>query len=250
MKKTRLALTIAFLFTIFMLFAVFHPFATVPPEKTLLESFKDSGAKTVSSEIYFRGKAEGRNCSIVGLVETVSELFKALGCTEYEMRKREGSNLLQGIEADGRVGTGRLVNLRIRKEKLGENRERVYLTVSVTELAPEPPLDEIRRNVLPVFEKCSMKAEVNACITGSYAGKLPRSRLNEIFRKVFKKAEAQKVEGMDERNMISVSAYTPVIGEWVRVNGSRVNLNLAARYNSFEDRTYLWLATPVITTEY
>jgi len=34
------------------------------------------------------------------------------------------------------------------------------------------------------------------------------------------------------------------------VNGKKVNMNLAIRYNSYEDRTYIWLATPVITVEY
>jgi len=63
-------------------------------------------------------------------------------------------------------------------------------------------------------------------------------------------SNAKKVEGITEENLISISAYSPRVKSSILVNEKRVNINLAMRYNSYEDKTYIWLATPVITTEY
>ena len=74
--------------------------------------------------------------------------------------------------------------------------------------------------------------------------------LEEISGRILTETGAKRIEGIKDRNYISVSAYSPYIQEFIQVRGKRVNLNLAARYNSYEDKTYIWLATPVITTEY
>lgn len=81
-------------------------------------------------------------------------------------------------------------------------------------------------------------------------GKLNDNELETVCERIFKSAGADKVEGMRDGGLVSVSAFSPVIDEAVRVNGKRINLNVAVRYNSYEGKTYIWLATPVITTEY
>jgi hypothetical protein len=62
--------------------------------------------------------------------------------------------------------------------------------------------------------------------------------------------ERAEVEGIRDGSLISLSAYSPLLKDSIKVRGKRVNINLAARYSAFEDKTYIWLASPVITTEY
>lgn len=74
--------------------------------------------------------------------------------------------------------------------------------------------------------------------------------MNRISRLILDGAKAKKVNGMSEKNLISVSAYSPLIDNNIEIEGRKINMNLALRYNAFEDKTYIWLATPVITIEY
>lgn len=101
-----------------------------------------------------------------------------------------------------------------------------------------------------LFKESELKPEFNFCIVGNFNGQLDYLSLNDICLKLLEKANARSVEGIRDGNMISVSAYSPIIKESISANGRKVNLNLAIRYNSYEDKTYIWLATPVITREY
>ena len=101
-----------------------------------------------------------------------------------------------------------------------------------------------------ICRKYGLVPEINYCITGYFEGKLDTKDLNDVCGKAFRAAGAEKVEGIKEDNLISLTAYSPDISNYVRVDGSRVNLNIALRYNSYEKRTYIWLATPLIAIEY
>jgi hypothetical protein len=120
----------------------------------------------------------------------------------------------------------------------------------MVDTSEKPILAQIESKVLAVLERSGIDARVNSCISGNFRGKLNDDELNLVCRKIFESVHASKVEGIRDIGLISVSAYTPDIGRSIVVNGNRINLNLAIRYNSYEDKTYIWLATPVITTEY
>lgn len=60
----------------------------------------------------------------------------------------------------------------------------------------------------------------------------------------------KKVEGMEDENIISVSAYSSKLKEYIKLGSEKINLNVAIRYSSFDDKTYIWVATPIIAIEY
>jgi hypothetical protein len=111
-------------------------------------------------------------------------------------------------------------------------------------------LEGIRDTVLQVFKDYGLKPRVNSCITGTFDGKLDYKRVDQIGSVVLEAAGAKKIEGIKDENLISVSAYSPVMGDSVMTGSEKVNLNLAIRYNSLENKTYIWLGTPVIAIEY
>jgi hypothetical protein len=89
-----------------------------------------------------------------------------------------------------------------------------------------------------------------SCIVGSYFESIPEDNMEAIIGSVFQSADAVEVERAIYDGFLSVSAYTPRIGDYIQMGGNRINLNVAMRYNSYEGRTYIWLGSPVITMEY
>ena len=50
---------------------------------------------------------------------------------------------------------------------------------------------------------------------------------------------------------ISASAVIPpLLDENIISGGKPVNVQVAMRYNSYKDKTYLWIGVPVISIEY
>jgi len=252
MKKKFSILLLLLLTIALSVYCLKIQYRTELPETTLTRAFTNSGAKVVNSEIYFWGRL-GSNYDTAEQIKLLSADFgKEVGVLnngEYSSKASE-TDLLNKIEVSGTDAKNRIINISIQSGKKQGSLDENFLSVDIAQDLSTSELEEVRGIVLNAFKKRKIDPKINSCITGSFEGQLDDSKLNGISSGVFEDAQARKVEGIRDGNLISVSAYSPFIGDCINVNGKKVNLNLAIRYNSLENRTYIWLATPVITTEY
>jgi hypothetical protein len=241
-----------FLLTFLLVFSIYYVNIrgkSEDSEVTLVKSFDCSDAEVVSSEIYFWAKLNDRPKSIKYLS---SEFTKALDIDSKKLLLSKLSDTSSGQKQElrGITAKEKIVDMLIQLNRNPENTKEEFITVGISEDLSADELYNYKVAVLKVFKKLRIDPKVNSCITGNFDGKLDNNQLNEISKRVFKGAEASKVEGMRENEFISISAYSPNIEEYIRSGNKKVNLNLALRYNTSENKTYIWLATPVITVEY
>lgn len=221
----------------------------------LQKAFDATGAKLVSSEIYMRGKLEAENfeyaddrqellCDIItgagGDIANLKPVFSFID-----------NDSSYGTETDYIINDNSSIHISILKSRHQEPAEVYHVSISLTNTSQQPEMAALAAGIKTALKnRYNMKPTLNMCIIGSLDGNLKDSDLENICARIFKSAGADKIEGMRDKGLISVSAFSPSINEAVRVNGKQVNLNVAVRYNSYEGKTYIWLATPVITTEY
>jgi hypothetical protein len=242
------------LFTFILLFSVFYVKIRNPyisPENTLLKSFQNSEARFVNSELYLHGKLSGKTDTLEEIKQLVGDVEKHLGVVRnnsYSVTTKENDNLKK-IELNGTTAGGMLVNASIQLDAVRNQAAEDYFSVSASSDSLAG-VENTRQALLEVCTKYRLQPKVISCLTGTWEGRVDNAKLNEICRSIFRETGAMKVEGVRDHNLISVSAYSPAIRDSIQVNGNRINLNLAIRYNAYENKTYLWLATPVISTEY
>jgi hypothetical protein len=221
------------------------------PEITLYKSFESCGANVVNSEIYFWADLDSSYKNLEDIKLLTGNISNDLGIVNdeaYSKTINENDNV-QGIEISGNDKNKSHVSIRAQLLKGKKEAER-SISISITDgLAVKSLLDK-RVKVIKVLDKFNIKPRVNSCVTGNFSGKLTDEQMNKVCQNIFAATHAKKVEGIRNENLISVSAYTPLIDDSIKVNKKNVNLNLAVRYNSYEDKTYIWLATPVISIEY
>jgi hypothetical protein len=222
------------------------------PEDTLLKAFQSSGAKTVSMEMFFWSRLDRVYADTEQVKPVMNELASSLGIgtgsrTSNSPGKIESAEKIEnrGISADGKT-----INISVYIPGIPEDGLEKYMSVDIIWDTLNDKVGKTRRDVEDIFKKYDMAPSVNSCITGCFDGEQNYEQLNEICRRILEDAEAHKVEGIRDNNLISVSAYSPAIGSYVTVNEKKINLNVAMRYNAYENKTYIWLATPVITTGY
>lgn len=254
MKKTIIVLASISLMLILM-FTVSYYADIQPrelPEVTLKKSFDSSGAKIINSEIYFWGRLDGKNRNMDNLKLLTSNISKCLGMSGNNQPSSdlENNDLTRSVEIRGVIGSGKIAVIKIQLNKGIEDLNESFLSVSVNEDLTNSGLEDVRKKVCKILKKNNITPKITSCMTGSFEGRLGKDSMNDISKRILKEVRATNIEGIRDGNLISVSAYSPFIRESVNVNKSKINLNLAIRYNSFEDKTYIWLATPIITTEY
>lgn len=223
------------------------------PVASIEKAFAATGAVAVSSEVYIRGQADDsafdEEAEQRGLIRDIIASFggdfeKAKGSI-----KKVGNDVAYGLESDYIIDNDRNIRISVLNTKEEQNKG-IHVSVSLTSTSDRPDMEASYANLIKLFEKNNIEYDVNLRITGSIDGKLTNDEITEMYRAVFAQVGAGEVEGIDDNGLVSVTAFSPLIGNAVKVNGRNVNLNVATRYNSYEGNTYIWLATPVITTEY
>ena len=95
-----------------------------------------------------------------------------------------------------------------------------------------------------------MPVNITTCVIGTFDGYVD---LKENEKKVVEAAKMVKgkiVEEYKEDSLLSFSIFTPYIEEYIYTGSNKMNLNIALRYNEYEDKTYIWIGTPIITIGY
>lgn len=225
------------------------------PVASIERAFGATGAHAVSSEVYIRGSAEG-DTTLIGEAKQKELIFDIIESFNGDMGAARANvatvdnDIVYGLEADYIIDDDRNISISVLNTVAKDQKNEAHVSISLTSTSNKPDMEESYSNLIKVLEKNNISYDVNLRITGSIDGNLQDDELETMYQMVFDEVEANRVEGIDDNGLISVSAFSPSIGNAVKVNGRSVNLNVATRYNSYEGKTYIWLATPVITTEY
>ncbi len=217
-------------------------------------AFKATGASAVSCEVFIR-------CDLSSADFEKEEIRRQLLCDmisgaggdpagKEPIFTNIDNDLSFGTQTDYIISEYNSIHTSVLKDRQAKTPDLFRLAATYDDTSGSFDMAKVVKGLYGVFEKYAKEPSVNISITGSLDGKLDEDKLDRLYEKVFETIGANEVEGIDEAGLVSVSAFSPSIRDAVRVNGRRININMAARYNSYEGKTYIWLATPVITTEY
>ena len=93
--------------------------------------------------------------------------------------------------------------------------------------------------------------DINVCISGEYTKKLQNTKYNDIFAKILYNMNAKEIDRIEDETFISITAYSKLLDEnYLEYLGNKINLNIGMRYSEDEDKTLLYIATPIIKLDY
>lgn len=223
-----------------------------PPENILIKTFSNSGATLVNWEIYLSGEIDNSKFDSVEKLEILTEeIFRDLNIKKNNIysNNKLSNDIIYLVDIEGFIKNDRtIVNLKLSKDKKSPTEK--HISISIINDEKSLNLQEIKEDLESVFKKYGIKTKINICITGFFEGKLEKDQVELVCRNMLLEANAKKIEGLEAKNMISISAYSPEIRNSIQTANKKVNLNLAVRYNSYEDRTYIWIASPIIERSY
>ncbi|SCY87305.1 YwmB family TATA-box binding protein [Alkaliphilus peptidifermentans] len=92
--------------------------------------------------------------------------------------------------------------------------------------------------------------ETTLCLVGSFPGEKSINESKIIVEEIGTFLKAKPVEEIIDKAYTSTTLYSPLLTHAISYQNKKVNLQLATRYNEYENRTYLWIATPLIISTY
>lgn len=101
-----------------------------------------------------------------------------------------------------------------------------------------------------ILQDYDFSKQFTVSLKGQYAGKLTLEERNVITDKLLKDIKADVVSERRSTDFYTIYAYTRLIDNYKEVSGEKINVSLAMNYNESENKTYLYLATPLIKDDF
>jgi hypothetical protein len=125
-----------------------------------------------------------------------------------------------------------------------------YLYINLIKKEHFIEINDIIYKIEDIFRNYGEKAEITTCIIGSFDGKFTEKDVEKKVKKAIHKLNGKIVDVYKDDQMISYTAYTDYIENNILAGEDKINLNVAIRYNEYDDNTLIWIGTPIITSGY
>lgn len=245
MKKQLLTYIFIFLLSITIVFG--NSIETMNPANVVKEALKEVEAEFDHVNINSYVVLSNEFLTIDNSSKICNDISEKLDMKETNISKEESEDLnlitLTGILQEGIHGT-----IIMQSSRYGDFKESsiVIDIIGTTEEYDIAGLCDKIREMLNAYGD----AKLNINLAGCYDGFVENNELKEKINRAFQKAGAKEIEGIEDDELISITGYTPKIEETIKYCGKTANINIAARFNSYEDKTYIWIGTPLIVLEY
>lgn len=131
-----------------------------------------------------------------------------------------------------------------------ENNEKTYLYINYIKKENFVEINDIIMKIKNIYLEKNKKVEITTCLIGTISGKFIEEDIVEKMTKAIYKINGEIVDEYKDSNLISYTAYTDNIDKKIFAGEDRINLNIALRYNEYDDQTLMWIGTPIITSGY
>ncbi|WP_026486368.1 YwmB family TATA-box binding protein [Caldanaerobius polysaccharolyticus] len=133
-------------------------------------------------------------------------------------------------------------------QSLNEGKPETYLIVD--EYAGDLTYMKDRSTLEKLYQRYGKEPQISMVCEGTFKGRKSYNELEKIKGNMLASIHAAVVNDGFYDDFLSVTAFSPEIKEYVAIGGEKININVAMRYSSYDDKTHIYLASPIITTEY
>lgn len=123
-----------------------------------------------------------------------------------------------------------------------------YMAVLIS--GPAEKISVYQRQADKILKAGGGRKHISSCLVGWINGKLNTGDWTTILYRSFAVLKAQVSGEMSDATIDSVIGYSPLLPGGLPINGNKVNVNIASRYSSYDNRTYITLGSPIIAREY
>lgn len=235
-----------------LLLAVYKLPARHMAETEVLQALlKTTGASVTEGEVQFYALLDDHFREMAELEETMLEVADLLGLKGGRVQRGEGETY-RVLDILGQTTFGSEAHIVVQSNPGSSDVgvvPQTYLLIVCRDAQTEN-LETMVQRINDLVLPYAPQGQVSVYLTGELPGKQTPDEMKRIASRALSALRATVVEGMYTDELISLTAYTPLLSEYVAIDGERFNLNLAVRYDDFHGKTVLWAGFPVIHTSY
>lgn len=218
--------------------------------EALLAMLKTAGATVVAGEVQFYAVLEERFLEMDELADILLAVSDLIGLKDGHVQKSEGETF-RVIDVLGKTAFGPKAHIVVQSNPGADAglSAQTYLLIVCRDTSVEAVSTVIERLGV-LLEPLVPNGQISYYLTGELPGKRTAAEMEKLAQKSLSAVRGRIVEGMQDEGILSFTAYTPLIERYLTVDGDRFNLNLAIRYDGYNNKTVVWAGFPLIHGSY
>lgn len=202
--------------------------------KQIVNACQEVGAEALNIQIEASGYFK-----LTDNYELAKQLIKGFDMVNYDYTQIDDELILIATINDGNITI-----------KVKDIDDKTYASIIVSQNAHTMNINNIKQTIFKNFLQKRAYPKFSILVQGKFEGKMTSEQMKQVALNIINNKKAIFVNGIEDDNLVSVSAFLPTLEERKKCDNSFVNLNIALRYSSINNCTYLWVGSPLIFVEY
>ena len=175
----------------------------------------------------------------------VENIASALGITSSY-----GLATIYEEEVNTTVLSKESVNGSVTIKAITQGQQSQYVYVNITVYNNIDCAVSYRELVEGMFDAMGIQGNVNMNLVGSLEGALNSTEKNELADGLLDRLGAKVVTENRDSDIFTIYAYSKGAGSYITIGGNKINMNIAIGYDEEQDRTKVYLASPINSLDY
>lgn len=224
-------------------------------EEKIMEAFSKTEFSENESHVEAYGEYGGNYLSLSQRKELLKELGKKLGITdEYEITEKQEENYQEvalhkkARKADTILRFSTMEYREDSEEPVITSKQYVFIDITLYEsLNSALAYKEVLNELLKEYQ---IYPQITVDLKGSYEGKLSLDEKDMVANRLLEILDAEIVSEYRTEELYTIYGYTSYVEEAIVNKNQKINVNVAINYDEAEEKTHLYLSSPVITGDY
>lgn len=238
----RLSIILAIVLWIFTAVRVFSPgivrAVSVNSRKDMVSIFCNNVYRDVSSELTAYGVITESYLSDDAKTMLLTDIAEDIGLNAYKIVKHANEeDDSYALIQDSVYGD---VDIRILSSQ-----NKYYLAIDIKLDKGIEGTEQYKKIVETVCEEYGIDCVVNVCLKGAVDGRIDITDRKNLCNELLKQLKAKEIQSRKTMDMFVVYAYDRSEKDYVMLGKKKINVNISMEYDETEDKTIVYMASPV-----
>lgn len=219
----------------------------------ILDSFEKTGSTFDNYNINAHAMMDNEFLSFEEMDKIVNEIVAKFGIDkermEYTRSEQKDFRQIYVYDRNSQNKAERGISIIIDSERC-QSMEQTHIIVDINTNQVYKGIVEDYIKLKNNLKKYSKNIDVYSCICGFFEGKIDEKCYNNIVDDILSSLDAQKKDEIQDDNILSTTGYTKNLGNCIEYGEDKINVNASVRYSEYDDKTFVYIGTPLITLEY
>jgi hypothetical protein len=222
-------------------------------ESKFVEAFKQSEFVIKASQITATVDLGKQYINDNKKIAALKEFAKSLGLDEaYTIENNNSSSNKEVKLVKKSKSAISIIKIITNEKKVGVNVKEVqnFFVVDVTLFNDIDSVLYYKEKIEKLLYERNLSTDVIVNVYGEKDGIIADEDRKRIASNLMENIGGKSISEFDLGNAYNTYGYTSNIDKYIVQGGKKINIDVAITYNEEEDKSYLYLATPIITMEY